>query len=130
MSKRTHEHDWSWLLDRKAINAVPITEYQCRECGTTMEVPTSATHLSSLDPIPRLATSHAVGPTVRLPEGVLVPCTEPHLGLATTQQLIDEITTRIKIDYYAGGGGLDYSTVKGRPDHDLQALSRPRSPEV
>lgn len=38
-----------------------------------------------------------------------------NLGLATTQQLLDEITTRIRIDYYSGGGGLDYTTVGGRP---------------
>lgn len=36
---------------------------------------------------------------------------EPRLGLATTRQLLDEITTRIEIDGYSGGGGLDYRTV-------------------
>ena len=39
----------------------------------------------------------------------------PHLGLATTREILDELRCRIEIDYYAGGGGLDYSTVKGRP---------------
>ena len=38
----------------------------------------------------------------------------PNLGMATTRDLLDEIRARIEIDYFAGGGGLDYSTVKGR----------------
>jgi len=28
-------------------------------------------------------------------------CTEPHLGLATTRQLLDELRTRIEVDYVA-----------------------------
>ena len=40
---------------------------------------------------------------------------EPRLGLATTSELLEEIRSRIETDYYAGGGGLGYSTVKGRP---------------
>lgn len=43
----------------------------------------------------------------------------PLLGYATTQQLLDELTARIRVDYYAGGGGLQYSTVKGRPESSL-----------
>lgn len=39
----------------------------------------------------------------------------PLLGLATTRQLLEELTTRIDVDYLAGGGGLDYTTVRGRP---------------
>lgn len=39
---------------------------------------------------------------------------EPRLGCATTRQLLDEITTRIEIDGYNGGSGLDYRTV-GEP---------------
>lgn len=39
----------------------------------------------------------------------------PLLGLATTRELLDELSTRIEIDYFNGGGGLDYSTVGGRP---------------
>ncbi len=35
----------------------------------------------------------------------------PNLGLATTQELIDEITARIRVDGANGGGGLDYRTV-------------------
>ncbi len=42
----------------------------------------------------------------------------PNLGLATTQQLIDEITARIRVDGANGGGGLDYRTVD-----DVEALS-------
>lgn len=38
-------------------------------------------------------------------------CNEPHLGLATTQQLLDEIQARIMMDGYSGGGGLSYRTV-------------------
>lgn len=38
----------------------------------------------------------------------------PRLGLATTGELLDEIRSRIDIDYHNGGGGLEYSTVKGR----------------
>jgi hypothetical protein len=41
--------------------------------------------------------------------------TGANLGLATTGQLLDEVGTRIEIDYYSGGGGLDYTTVGGRP---------------
>jgi len=40
---------------------------------------------------------------------------QPNLGLATTAQLLDEIRARIDHDYFAGGGGLDYTTVDGRP---------------
>jgi hypothetical protein len=39
----------------------------------------------------------------------------PNLGLATTRELLAEISARIEIDYANGGGGLDYSTVSGRP---------------
>lgn len=39
----------------------------------------------------------------------------PKLGLATTRELLKELTARIETDYAVGGGGLDYSTVKGRP---------------
>ncbi len=41
------------------------------------------------------------------------------LGMATTGSLLDEIKTRIEIDYYVGGGGLDYTTVTGRPLRSL-----------
>jgi hypothetical protein len=41
---------------------------------------------------------------------------EPQLGFATTRQLLEELRVRVEIDYYAGGGGLDYTTVHGRPD--------------
>lgn len=40
---------------------------------------------------------------------------EPMLGLATTRQLLDEVAARIEVDYFRGGGGLEYSTVTGRP---------------
>lgn len=40
---------------------------------------------------------------------------QPSLGLATTGQLLEELRARIEMDYYAGGGGLDYTTVGGRP---------------
>lgn len=40
----------------------------------------------------------------------------PKLGLATTRQLLEEIKTRIDMDWYNGGGGLNYTTVEGRPD--------------
>lgn len=43
----------------------------------------------------------------------------PNLGLATTRELLEELRCRIEIDYYAGGGGLDYSTVNGRPQPSL-----------
>jgi hypothetical protein len=38
------------------------------------------------------------------------PCTEPHLGLATTRELLAEISARIEVDGTNGGGGLDYRT--------------------
>lgn len=40
----------------------------------------------------------------------------PNLGLATTRELLAEITARIEVDGYNGGGGLDYTTVGGRPE--------------
>lgn len=46
---------------------------------------------------------------------------EHHLGLATTRDLLDELRCRIEVDYFVGGGGLDYSTVAGRPDAILDA---------
>lgn len=39
----------------------------------------------------------------------------PRLGLAMTSELLDELRARIDVDYHNGGGGLEYSTVKGRP---------------
>jgi hypothetical protein len=39
-----------------------------------------------------------------------------NLGLATTAELLDELRARIEIDYYSGGGGLQYTTVGGRPE--------------
>ncbi len=39
----------------------------------------------------------------------------PNLGLATTEQLLGELTARIDMDYSQGGGGLQYTTVYGRP---------------
>ena len=48
----------------------------------------------------------------------VIELTEPyeaHLGLATTRQLLDELRTRIEVDYFVGGGGLDYTTMSGRP---------------
>lgn len=47
----------------------------------------------------------------------------PNLGLATTRELLDELRARIEIDYFAGGGGLDYTTVGGRPDSALDGRS-------
>jgi hypothetical protein len=46
-----------------------------------------------------------------------------NLGLATTRELLDELRARIEIDYFAGGGGLGYSTVKGRPDTQVDEAS-------
>jgi hypothetical protein len=40
---------------------------------------------------------------------------KPQLGLATTRELLAEISARIDVDYALGGGGLDYTTVGGRP---------------
>lgn len=39
----------------------------------------------------------------------------PSLGLATTEQLIEELRARVELDYFRGGGGLHYTTVGGRP---------------
>jgi hypothetical protein len=41
---------------------------------------------------------------------------EPNLGLATTGRLLDELRVRIQLDYYAGGGGLGYTTVAGKSE--------------
>jgi hypothetical protein len=43
----------------------------------------------------------------------------PNLGLATTRELLEELRARIEIDYYSGGGGLDYTVVKGRPNSGI-----------
>lgn len=43
----------------------------------------------------------------RLKAGVVTACTEPHLGLARTREILAELTTRIEI----GHCGLDYRTV-------------------
>lgn len=46
-------------------------------------------------------------------------CTEPHLGLATTRELLAELAARIEVDGVNGGGGLDYRTADGdRPSRD------------
>jgi hypothetical protein len=39
-----------------------------------------------------------------------------NLGLATTRELLLEVAARIAIDFHAGGGGLDYTAVHGRPE--------------
>lgn len=39
---------------------------------------------------------------------------EANLGMATTDELLTELRTRIGMDFYAGGGGLGYSTAEGR----------------
>jgi len=44
------------------------------------------------------------------------PSAEASLGLATTRQLLTELTARIDVDGASGGGGLDYTTVAGRPE--------------
>lgn len=45
----------------------------------------------------------------------LVKSQRPNLGLATTRELIAEISARIELDYSCGGGGLNYTTISGRP---------------
>jgi hypothetical protein len=37
-------------------------------------------------------------------------CTRPHLGLATTRELLDELSARFE---FHTAGGLDYRTVDG-----------------
>lgn len=54
-------------------------------------------------------------------------CDEPHLGLATTRQLLDEIAARIDVDGANGGGGLDYRTVTGRPQRGRDEAIRPEA---
>lgn len=50
---------------------------------------------------------------------------QPNLGLATTRQLLDELRARIDVDYASGGGGLDYTTVGGRPLPERKTRWRP-----
>lgn len=38
------------------------------------------------------------------------PADQANLGLATTRELLAEITARIEVDKATGGGGLDYRT--------------------
>ena len=38
-----------------------------------------------------------------------------NLGYATTDELINELRARIEVDYVNGGGGLNYTTMYGRP---------------
>jgi hypothetical protein len=47
------------------------------------------------------------------------PDGQANLGLATTMELMQEVMTRIAIDYNNGGGGLNFSTVRGRPKDAL-----------
>lgn len=47
--------------------------------------------------------------------GYVPPEPQANLGLATTEQLLDELRARVEVDYSNGGGGLHYSTVHGRP---------------
>lgn len=39
-----------------------------------------------------------------------------NLGLASNSQILHELRTRIEVDHYNGGMGLEYSTVGGRGD--------------
>ena len=55
---------------------------------------------------------------------------EPHLGLATTWQLLDELRARIEVDYYNGGGGLQYTTKDGRPDDGLDVWPEQHEPDM
>lgn len=50
--------------------------------------------------------------------------TGSNLGLATTQELLDELRARIELDYFAGGGGLQYTTVGGRPESVLEGQEK------
>lgn len=50
--------------------------------------------------------------------------TGSNLGLATTQELLDELRSRIELDYFAGGGGLQYTTVGGRPESVLEGQEK------
>lgn len=43
-----------------------------------------------------------------------------NLGYATTAELLDELRARIEIDYFAGGGGLQYTVMAGRPEFILK----------
>ena len=59
--------------------------------------------------------------TLRLPPvPEVIVTSEANLGLATTMELIQEIASRIAVDYSVGGGGLNYTTVHGRPDSEDQ----------
>jgi hypothetical protein len=44
---------------------------------------------------------------------------EANLGLATTAEILRELTARIDVDYSNGGGGLGYTTVNGRPNINI-----------
>lgn len=48
---------------------------------------------------------------------------QANLGLATTEELLNELRVRIEMDYFSGGGGLLYSTVAGRPESIAEADS-------
>lgn len=45
-----------------------------------------------------------------------MPEDKANLGIATTEELLTELRARIRMDYWNGGGGLQYSTVNGRPE--------------
>jgi hypothetical protein len=53
----------------------------------------------------------------------------PQLGLATTREILDEIKTRIEIDYFNGGGGLTYTTSLGRIPADRTKYHAEDSPD-
>ena len=48
-------------------------------------------------------------------------CKQPHLGLATTRQLLDELRARIEMHAL---GGLDYRTVDGEKFADEMATKQ------
>lgn len=83
------QEDWSWSL---AVH------------GTTWALARPEKIAQSLEEAvlgERVSTSVPVG----------IDCTEAHLGLATTGELLEEITARIRTD--VAGKGLDYRTVDG-----------------
>jgi hypothetical protein len=88
-----------------------VIKYPCLACG--FDGP-HETHVDEDDQL--MARCQRCRVIFEIPDDVIIDHKPvANLGLATTGELLDEIRARIEVDYVVGGGGLGYSTAKGRP---------------
>lgn len=76
-------------------------------------------------PLPLAAIDALAVAMDRMVENRTPSCTEPHLGLATNEQLLNELRVRIEIFF---PGGLDYMTVGGEEIAKRGPTVRPGKP--